>query len=271
LGLSFFLYDIEEEDALLDEDLKAVTYNIHQGFSNDGRVDLVPAYEELERIDADIIFLQESEGIWPHTGVVDPVKFLAQRLDMNYIRGVDVKDGVYGVSILSRTRLRDPEVHFLDSREDQRVAVSCKATANGRELTLISVHIGLSQRDREVQIAQLSKIIMEMDGEVIIGGDFNTEPDDPIMATMSSTPFGGGLYGGNVSNVTSVGLRSGWHTAQSRNGPLDTCTFPAKGIDLHREHIDYILFSPTMLCVEAGIEDGAEASDHRPVWAVLRP
>ncbi len=271
LGLSFFLYDIEEEDALLDGDLKAVTYNIHQGFSNDGRVDLVPAYEELERIDADIIFLQESEGIWPHTGVVDPVKFLAQRLDMNYIRGVDVKEGVYGVSILSRTRLRDPEVHFLDSREDQRVAVSCKATIGGREMTLISVHIGLSQRDREVQIAQLSEIIMEIDGEVIIGGDFNTEPDDPIMAPMNNIPFCGAFHGGNVSNVTSVGLSSAWYSAQSRNAPLDTCTFPAEGIDLPREHIDYILFSPTMLCVEAGIEDGAEASDHRPVWAVLRP
>ncbi len=271
IGLSFLLYDIERKDVLLDGDVKVVTYNIHQGFSNDGRVDLVPAYEELVRIDADIIFLQESEGLWPHTGVVDPVKFLAQRLDMNYIRGPEVREGIYGVSILSRTRLSDPEVHFLDSREDQRVAVSCKATVNGREMTLISVHIGLSEEDRSVQIAQLSEIIMEMEGDVIIGGDLNTEPDDPIMAPMSSTPFGGGLYEGNVSNVTSVGLVSGWHTAQGRNAPLDTPTFPAEGIDLPREHIDYILFSPTMSCVEAGIEDGAGASDHRPVWAVLRP
>ncbi len=271
LGLSLFLYDIEEGDVLLDGDLKVVTYNIHQGFSNDGRVDLVPAYEELERIDADVIFLQESEGIWPHTGVVDPVKFLAERLDMNYIRGPGVKEGVYGVSILSRTRLSDPKVHFLDSREEQRVAVSCKATINGREMTLISVHIGLSEEDRGVQIAQLSEIIMKMDGEVIVGGDFNTEPDDPIMEYMNSTLFGGGFYVGSVSNVTSAGLSSAWYAAESRNAPLDTPTFPAEGIDLPKEHIDYILFSPTMSCVEAGIEDGAAASDHRPVWAVLRP
>ena len=269
MGLSFFLYDIGERDVALDGEVKVVTYNIHQGFSNDGRVDLVEVFEELERIDADVIFLQESEGIWPHSGVVDPVKFLAQRLDMNFVRGPEVKEGIYGVSIISRTRLTDQKVHFLDSREDQRVAVSCRATVSGREITLISVHIGLSEEDRSVQIAQLSGIIMDMDGEVIVGGDFNTEPDDPIMAHMNGALFGDAFNGGNVSNVTSLGLISAWHAAQGRNA--DTPTFPAVGIDLPLEHIDYILFSPTMLCVEAGIEDGAAASDHRPVWAILRP
>ena len=151
------------------------------------------------------------------------------------------------------------------------MAVSCRATVNGREITLISVHIGLSEEDRSVQIAQLSNIIMDMGEEVIVGGDFNTEPDDPIMAHMNGALFGDAFNGGNVSNVTSSDLISAWHTAQGRNAPLDTPTFPAEGIDLPREHIDYILFSPTMLCVEAGIEGGAAASDHRPVWAILKP
>ncbi|MCK5772413.1 MAG: endonuclease/exonuclease/phosphatase family protein [Thermoplasmata archaeon] len=271
MGLSFFLYNIGDRDTALDGDLKVVTYNIHQGFSNAGRVDLVQVCQELERIDADVIFLQESEGIWPHSGVVDPVRFLAHRLDMNFVRGPEVKEGIYGVSILSRTRLTDHKVHFLDSREEQRVAVSCRATVSGREMTFISVHMGLTEEERGEQMAQLSGIIQEMDGEVIVGGDFNTEPDDPIMAYMNSNLFGDVFNGGNVSNVTSLGLGSAWHTAQSRNAPLDTPTFPAEGIDLPLEHIDYILFSPTMLCVEAGIEDGAVASDHRPVWAILRP
>ncbi|MGA1821289.1 MAG: endonuclease/exonuclease/phosphatase family protein [Thermoplasmatota archaeon] len=258
-------YEIDTGEITSGGTIRVMTYNIHQGFNNDGRADLLPQYEIIKRIDPDIIFLQESEGLRVNTGVTDPVYYLANRLNMYYHRGPRTGEGIHGVALLSRFPLSRVRIHFLDSEEDQRVAVSCRADLGEEHVNLVSVHIGLSDRDREVQISELAGIVGKMDGEVIVGGDFNSGPGEPFMVPFNST-----LFGGNANKTDeSLGFRSCWHEAESRNMAVDVHTWPASDLDDEHKHIDYILVSEGFVIGEAGIEDDEKASDHRPVWADL--
>jgi len=268
---SFFLYERKTYDEEPGFSIRVATYNIHQGFSNSGRVDPTRCLEELEEIEADIVFLQETEGRWPSSCCHDPVFLFAQRLNMNYHNGPFIGEGVYGVSIMSRFRIREAKYHFLSSEEDQRVMLSCKVDIFDSTVNLVSVHIGLTDEDRRAQIGEMMSIVNNMTGEVIMGGDLNTEPDDPMLGLMGPLLFGD-RPAGNCSNYTEGRcLLSSWHHTEKRNGPLDTPTFPAVGLSMEKEHIDYIFHTTGYSTIEAGIEDGRGASDHRPLWADLRP
>lgn len=255
----------EKKEISSGDVIRVMTYNIHQGFNNDGRADLEPQFEIIRRIDPDIVFIQESEGLRLNNGIIDPVYYLASRLNMYYHRGPRTGEGIHGVALMSKFPISNVKVHFLDSDEDQRVAVSCRADLGEDHVNLVSVHIGLSDRDREIQISELAGIIEEMDGAVIVGGDFNSEPDEPFMVPFNSTVF---EEEGN-SSAESLGFRSCWHEAPTRNQDIDVHTWPASDLDDEHKHIDYILVSDGFEVVEAGIEDDSDASDHRPVWADL--
>jgi endonuclease/exonuclease/phosphatase family metal-dependent hydrolase len=258
-------YDPERKEASSDDVIRVMTYNIHQGFNNEGRADLQPQFDIIRRIDPDIVFIQESEGLRLNNGITDPVYYLATELNMFYHRGPRTGEGIHGVALISKFPISNVRIHFLDSEEDKRVAVSCRGDLGEDHVNLISVHIGLSDRDREIQIAELAEIVEEMDDPVIIGGDFNTAPDEPFMVPFNSTVFGTGAN----SSIESLDYRSCWHESPIRNQDIDVHTWPATDLDDEHKHIDYILISDDFEVVEAGIEDDDDASDHRPVWADL--
>jgi endonuclease/exonuclease/phosphatase family metal-dependent hydrolase len=266
---TMFLYDGNSDSAIREGDeIRVMTYNIHQGFNNEGRTDPTEMYDIIDRVDPDVIFLQESEGMRIETGFNDPVHYFATRLKMNYIRGPLTGEGTYGVSILSRFPVENARVQFLESDEDQRVAVTCRADLGDRSVNLVSVHIGLSDRDREVQIRQLAEIVDKMAGEVIIGGDFNSEPTEKFMAPLNRSFFGG--EGKNED--TGDFLRSFISCYQAVWGNrTGVYTWPASDIDDEEMYIDYILVSQGIHVEDAGIETDSDASDHRPVWADIVP
>ena len=269
---SMFLYgEWEGIDLEPGSDITVMTYNIHQGFNNDGRGDPTDALELIEEVDPDILFLQESEGLRFDTGMKDPVHYIASRMEMNYIRGPYAGEGIYGVSIITKFKVEDPKVYFLDSEEDRRVALSCRTRVGESYLNMISVHIGLSDRDRRIQIQQLAEIIDGMDGGIIIGGDFNSEPDEDFMKPLNRSFFG---MDDNVTasngNLTDLGLISCYHVSTGEEIGKEEPTFPASDLDEDEKHIDYILVSRDMNVMDGGVQEGASASDHRPVWTELR-
>lgn len=263
---SMFLYtEPAPYEAGPDSEITVMTYNIHQGFNNDGRPDPTAVLEMIEGEDPDILLLQESEGLRLDTGMTDPVHYIASSLNMNYIRGPFTGEGIYGVSIITRFDPEEPKVHFLDSEEDKRVAVSCRIDVDDRSINLISTHIGLSDRDRRVQIRQLAAILENMEGNIIVGGDFNSEPGEKFMGPMNESFFGPGDE--NVSRGSGLSLISAYHAATGDGPGEEEHTFPASELNEERKHIDYVLVSRGIEVTDAGIGKGTKASDHRPVWA----
>jgi endonuclease/exonuclease/phosphatase family metal-dependent hydrolase len=276
LSLVIYPGNIEDKNVTEGEIIRIVTYNVHHGFANDGRVDPSVQYEILEDIDADIIFLQESDSLRFTEGNFDPAFYYASRLDMFIFRGPDPGTGTPGVAILSKFRMEDLKVHSLPVDDIPRIAISARITIDQRNVRIVGLHMGLEEPEREKQLMKLRDLFnnftLEYDG-LIVGGDFNTEPHEEIMGLMNPEIFGENYGKDNISaNSTGLRLQSVWHSVDEggRNEDIDIPTFPAPDVDDEEQHIDYILFDDMFSVEKAVILEGKGASDHKPVWGELK-
>jgi endonuclease/exonuclease/phosphatase family metal-dependent hydrolase len=274
MSISLYPSNISEKNVSAGETIRIATYNVHHGFANDGRVDPSAQYEILEDIDADIIFLQESDSLRFTEGNFDPAFYYASRLGMFLFRGPDPGTATPGVAILSKFKMEDRKVHFLPADAISRIAISASITIDERMVRIVGLHMGLDEPEREDQLEELRDLFlnltMEYDG-LIIGGDFNTEPHEPMMGLMNPELFGGPAGNGPGINETGLLLGSAWHSIDDsgRNDDIDIPTYPAPDVDDEEQHIDYILFDDMFTVTKAVIWDGKGASDHKPVWAEL--
>jgi endonuclease/exonuclease/phosphatase family metal-dependent hydrolase len=171
--------------------------------------------------------------------------------------------------------MNDMEVHFLPVDAISRIAISAKVTIDERDVRLVGLHMGLDEPEREDQLEELNELFTNFtadDDGLIVGGDFNTEPHETMMAMMNPYLFGDNYGKTNISgNLTGLTLQSAWHSADEddRNDDIDIPTYPAPDVDDTEEHIDYILFDEMFTVTKAVIWDGKGASDHKPVWAEL--
>ena len=95
--------------------------------------------------------------------------------------------GEYGVVILSRFPLDSAIVYPLWQRgeSEQRVLGIAVATLpDGRKIRLACTHLDLSAEIRETEIKQVDLILSRGDIPVVLGGDFNAEPDSKEIELM---------------------------------------------------------------------------------------
>ena len=125
----------------------------------------------------------------------------------------------------------------------QRGVVFALARRAGRRLTVGAVHLGLSQRERELHARELTDLLAGVPHPVIFGGDLNEGPDGPASAWIA------GRY---------------WD-AFARQGEGEGATFPAAE---PRARIDYVFVSDGLEVERIWVGAGAsETSDHLPVFA----
>ncbi|MBN1390813.1 MAG: endonuclease/exonuclease/phosphatase family protein [Candidatus Thermoplasmatota archaeon] len=273
LSVTIYSGEVQQKNVLPGETIRVVTYNVHHGYANDGRVDPTVEYEVLKDIDADIIFLQESDSLRFTEGNFDPAFYYASRLDMFLFRGPDPGTGTPGVAILSRMEMKDLKVHFLPADDIPRIAISATVRMGESDVRLVGLHMGLEGSEREKQLIFLRDLFhnstMDNPG-LIVGGDFNTEPYEPMMAWMNPYLFGNGSLRSDTTGPH-LNLSSAWHSVEEsgRNDILDINTYPSSDVDDEKAHIDYILFNDMFEVKSANVLNIRGASDHKPVWADL--
>ncbi|MGD2073095.1 MAG: endonuclease/exonuclease/phosphatase family protein [Candidatus Thorarchaeota archaeon] len=232
------------------ESLRVMTYNIHQGYNTEGKINPWEILEPITRVDPHIIALQESDMNRITSTNVDIVRWLAHKLDMYSYFGPGTNHQIYGVSLLSTFPLTNTDVYFLSSIEDQRVLVRGDIEYKGYPLSIYVVHMGLSEEDRTTQTAQILNILSDNSQDSILLGDFNSTPDSLQM------------------NQFFMYYRDAWaasgHPADDPSSYTFSSLFPEK-------HIDYILIPKewehrVIRCV---ILSDIYASDHLPVWAEI--
>ena len=169
--------------------LHIVTYNIHKGFSQFNRHMMVHELrEQLRALGADIVFLQEVQGMherhaeaianWPNEPQHD---FLAEDVWQStaYGRNVIYDHGHHGNAILSRFQIahsHNQDVTHL--RFERRGLLHCSINVPGlpRPVHCICVHLSLFARSRRRQMDALAQYLDEVagtDSPLIIAGDFN--------------------------------------------------------------------------------------------------
>ena len=169
--------------------LSIATWNIHKGFSQFNRRMMVHELRErLRDLSADIVFLQEVQGLhlghaarhpdWPSA---PQHEFLAEGVWSNhaYGRNMVYDHGHHGNAILSRFPiLHEHNQDVTHLRFERRGLLHCAVGLPGlaQPLHCVCVHLSLFARSRRRQLDALAGRIEEMvpaAAPLLIAGDFN--------------------------------------------------------------------------------------------------
>ncbi|RDY24055.1 hypothetical protein CHF27_005585 [Romboutsia maritimum] len=129
----------------------------------------------LRVCNADIICLQE---VNESAKVGFQVSSLKEELNMFSHFGANVVDlGLnYGLVTYSKYPIKSENHIYLSSDREQRGILHTVLNVDGRNLNVINVHLGLGEKEREIQIKELIGFINSLGGEpYIVVGDFNED------------------------------------------------------------------------------------------------
>lgn len=242
----------EPMDTWVEADsLVVVSYNIAFGRQLEEAARALQMDPDLSR--ADILLLQEMDP--------EGVEFLARALGMNYVYGpsyVHPRHGKrWGTAVLTTGRIRAHRTAILPYpnifSSHHRRAVAADIEIRGRRVRAVSVHLSTPVTpfaDRQEQVRTVADSLAAGPVPVVVAGDFNTGTDQEGLE-LRQLMRGAGLR--------QVRLPAG--PTALRSGLLGRLAG-----ELVLDHIFYRGLVP----MQAGVAGQVGASDHFPVWAVLR-
>jgi len=168
--------------------VRVMTYNIHNGFNTQGRLDPEALARVIEQAQPDIIALQEVARGWYIDSSVDLAMWLSRRLQMPYIFG-PTADPVWGNAILSRYPIKEwrnvplPPRKLLLKRGFLWARVD---VGNGDELLIIATHYHHIEKDTAIRQLQSPEILnfWNRRPRTIFLGDLNATPDAKEIAML---------------------------------------------------------------------------------------
>ena len=253
--------------------LKVVSYNIkvmHYEASTGANLpaDQVPAKMEevaqtLERLDADIIGLQEVDYYASRTGNIDQVKWLAERLGYQYYRFTSTT-GNYGTAVISRYPiLKSEDFYFAGNVQENGIRLDgleprgfsrneVDTDLDGvADLIFYNTHLGNYTPQQLQYMSAWLEADHDAGNKVVCTGDFNLWPWDFV-----------NRY--DTSKLTAL------------NGGDDFNYFEESTIQDYGNAIDNIMVSDNMEFFwdearDCGvIEDYSKASDHSPIYSYIK-
>lgn len=171
--------------------LRIMSYNVHSCIGMDGRLAPERIARIIARYSPDIIALQELDVGRMRTEGVDQAHYIAQRLAMDYHfhPTLHLEEERYGDAILTHLPMRFVKAGVLPGlahkpRLEPRGALWVAVDIAGIEIQVINTHLGLSARERRLQVeALLGKDWLahaECREPIILCGDFNALPASPV-------------------------------------------------------------------------------------------
>lgn len=223
--------------------LRVVSYNIRQGFNNDGWANLEALAQAIERENASVVLLQEvSRGVYPNASMDIP-EWLSRRLGMPYHFAI-AHSSQFGNATLTRLPIEAWETDTITESVRQprnylrlQVDIGLEAPAQ-----IINTH--LDHLDSAIRQEQIDNVLDAWGGAAytLIGGDFNAQPDAPTIVLLEE---------------------AGLVSVQDATGNGDLPTYPAF---VPRRRLDYIFATSDWALVRSDVPETL-ASDHLPVVA----
>ncbi len=173
------------------KEINVMTYNIHHCNppAQRGVIDIDAIASVITDYNADIVLLQEVDVNTLRSGMTDQAKELSVRTGLSYYlfyKAIDFSGGDYGVAILSRYPLSDGKLYMLPVKpaEEQRVMGTAVVTIDQKRILIASTHLDLNEHYRNKQILMIDSILQREPYPLVIGGDFNAQPDSREMQIM---------------------------------------------------------------------------------------
>jgi len=212
--------------------LRVLTYNIQQGYGQDGQISFDEQLAVIRRENPDVIGLQENDTARIANGNNDVVRYFADKLDMYSYYGPSTVAGTFGIALLSRYPIQDPHTYYMYSVGEQTATIAAQITLGETTYIVFVTHLGNGG-----PIIQQEQVLQLVEGKenVFLMGDFNFKP-------------GTGQY-----SVTTAMLSDAWLLGRPQGNP-------SMEVDL-ADRIDYLFISPGIKIVQSRFLSGAE-SDH---------
>ncbi len=223
------------DGAAVPTGLRVVTWNIKSALLSS----VETLGDVLERLDADVIALQEVDREAERTGVVDQAAEIAARfgMDHTYAAARTEGSGDFGVALLSRLPFVDAERVELPGTNplEPRVALDTHVCVDGKSVRALTTHIDVMPWAGTENTAAIAERVKDDVGNgLFVAGDFNAGPTD--------SP---------VENIANIGLSDAFL------GFGDGPTFGSR-------RIDYVMVDSKEAVVDGHVEF-SDASDHRPL------
>jgi len=154
--------------------LRILTYNIQQGYSEDGYKNFDGQLELIQSMNADIIGLQESDTNRVAGGNADIVRYFADKLGMYSYYGPKTVTGTFGIALLSKYPIENPRTFYMYSVGEQTAVIEAQIAVEGKTFNIYVTHL-----ENEGPIIQQGELLQLLEGKenVIAMGDFNFRPD----------------------------------------------------------------------------------------------
>ncbi|MGD2251346.1 MAG: endonuclease/exonuclease/phosphatase family protein [Anaerolineales bacterium] len=164
--------------------IRVLTYNIQQGYSEEGTKNFQGQLDVLQSVDADVIGLQESDTNRIANGNVDIVRYFADNLDMYSYYGPKTVPGTFGIALLSRYPIENPRTFYMYSEGEQTATIEAQITVGGRTFNVFVTHLG-----NDGPMVQQQAVLQEVNGKsnVIAMGDYNFRADTAQFALTMET------------------------------------------------------------------------------------
>lgn len=192
LAALFFCRDLSAQ--------KILCYNIHHANppSKAGVIDLEAIASVIRKSGADIVFLQEVDVNTRRSGSVDEAAKLGELTSLHHIffKAINHDGGEYGVAILSRYELKNPQTIALPldpaSPGEPRVLGLAEVQTSGKKSILLACTHLDAQHGPVSRNLQAAEIVSRLKGEkrpVILAGDLNDTPDSEALGLILKAGF----------------------------------------------------------------------------------
>lgn len=240
--------------------LVIMSYNIrhcapYYGSSESTQADVSGLANVIKQKKPDVALLQEVDSCTTRSLGVDQIVTLAKLAGYEYyyyFKQKDLSHGSYGAGILSKYELKDivnqplPKVIDGQTITGSNILGTARITFNHRDIYIATMHLSVTESERNKQFPYYLERLNTLNGPVIVGGDFNSKPDDGIISIFDS---------------------DGW--IRTNNDP-NKFTIPST---TPNREIDYIAYkaSTSFKVISHTVGTGINASDHLPIISVLKP
>jgi endonuclease/exonuclease/phosphatase family metal-dependent hydrolase len=233
--------------------VRVMSYNLHGGFSPEGRMDLEGIARAVQASGAEVVGLQEATRGWYTHGSADLLAWLGRRLRMPYVVFPGESDRQSGNALLSRRPILASGVVDLPMGRAALPRNYLWADVDlgaGQRLRLIVTHLHTASRGSALPVAQVTRVVQDWGGRpaTALFGDLNAAPDSPVVGLLAA-----------------AGLRDAWRTGGG--SVADELTYPS---DRPVDRIDYVWLSPDLRATGFSVADST-ASDHRALSVTIQP
>jgi endonuclease/exonuclease/phosphatase family metal-dependent hydrolase len=233
--------------------VRVMSYNLHGGFSPEGRMDLEGIARAVQASGAEVVGLQEATRGWYSHGSADLLAWLGRRLGMGYVVFPGESDRQSGNALLSRRPILASGVVDLPMGRAALARNYLWADVDlgaGQRLHVIVTHLHSASRGSALQVAQVTRVVQDWGGRpaTALFGDLNAAPDSPVVGLLAAAR-----------------LRDAWRTGGG--SVADEFTYPS---DRPVEQIDYVWLSPDLRATGFSAADST-ASDHRALSVTVQP